>query len=220
MAIVLTVAIFLFFAWGNPGNMLTKMPLTMPNTFQERIKTSMSNLEYLSEPGIEKLMSCVQERALSKGEYLLEEGKVCKKIYFVEKGFLRSFRIKEGNEINTGFTFENNFTTNLKSLRSGIPSEITIQAAEAGVFWELDKNELLELYRVSQEIESFGRKIVEMLSIRQEEYSHLFTLYDAKERYEYLLKNHPEIIQRVSLSQISSYLGVTRETLSRIRKQP
>lgn len=192
----------------------------MSNAFKERFKTSMSNLEYLSEASIEKLISCVQERVLSKGEYLLEEGKVCKKIYFVETGFLRSFRIKEGNEMNTGFIFENSFTTNLKSLRSGTPSETSIQAAETGVFWEFDKHQLLELYRVSQEIESFGRKIVEILSIRQEEYSNLFTLYDAKERYAYLLKNHPEIIQRVSLSQLSSYLGVARETLSRIRKQP
>ena len=111
-----------------------------------------------------------------------------------------------------------NFTTNLKSLRTAEPSENTIQAGDNSIVYEFDKDKLLELYKVSAEIESFGRKLLEHLLIAQEEHLNLFKLYTPTERYQYLQKNKPDILQRVSLSQLSSYLGVARETLSRIRK--
>jgi CRP-like cAMP-binding protein len=132
---------------------------------------------------------------------------------------LRVFTNKDGKEINTDFVFENNFTTNLKSLRLAIPSDTTIQAGELSTIYEFDKNILLSLYKESPEIESFGRKLLEQLLIAQEEHIHLFKIFKPEERYRYLQTNNPEILQRVSLSQISSYLGVARETLSRIRKK-
>ena len=137
----------------------------------------------------------------------------------MEKGYLRTYMDKDGLDINTDFTFENNFITNLKSLRSSLPSETTIQAGEASIVYEFDKDVLSELYKASPEIESFGRKLVEQLLIMQEEHTNLFKLFTPTGRYNYLLLNKPQIIQRVSISQLSSYLGIARETLSRIRKK-
>jgi CRP-like cAMP-binding protein len=176
-------------------------------------------LSFVSNENLERLFGTLKLNHLKKGKNIISEGEVCKNIFFLEKGFLRTFIIKEGSEINTDFTFENNFTTNLKCIRLGISSDTYIQAGEETILWEFDKDILLALYKESQQIESFGRNLLEQLLMAQEEHTNLFKIHSPSERYHYLETNKPELIQRVSLSQISSYLGVARETLSRIRKK-
>ncbi|MDQ3292515.1 MAG: Crp/Fnr family transcriptional regulator [Bacteroidota bacterium] len=154
---------------------------------------------------------------ISKGDYLVREGEVGTSIFFICQGYCRAFYNQDGIEINTSFYFENDFVTNIKSLTQNIPSEYFIQACEDLLTIKLPKTKLLDAYQKSHEIESFGRKLLELLITRQEEHTNLFKLLKASERYEYLTKNHPEILQRVSLSHIASYLGVARETISRIR---
>jgi CRP-like cAMP-binding protein len=178
-----------------------------------------SDLTEISVSSIDKLFEVATQQQLAKGETVLKQGLICKTIMFIERGYLRTFIVKDGIEINTDFTFEGNFTTNLKSLRSGSTSDTTIKAEEKTTIFEFDKNKLLELYKVSAEIESFGRKLLEQLLIAQEEHANLFKLYSSTERYQYLQTNRPDLFQRVSLSQLASYLGVTRETLTRIRQK-
>lgn len=176
-------------------------------------------LAALSATSITKLFEAASVRHLAKGERFLKQGQVCRSIVFVEKGYLRTFLNKDGIDINTDFTFENNFTTNLKSLRLAAPSEMTICAGEATTLYEFNKDALLQLYTVSPEIESFGRKLLEQLLIAQEEHTNLFKLCSPTERYHYIQAHMPQLLQRVSLSQAASYLGVARETVSRIRKK-
>jgi CRP-like cAMP-binding protein len=166
---------------------------------------------------LDKIFEAISQQEFSKGDVVLKQGEVCTTIYFVEKGYLRTFIDKEDKEINVNFTIENNFTTNLKSLRSGTPSETTIQAAEPTTIFKFDNDKLLGLYKISPEIESFGRKLLEQLLMELEEHTHLFKIYSPTERYQYLQTHKPEILQRISLSQLASYLGIARETLSRIR---
>lgn len=173
----------------------------------------------ISAPDLDKLFEIAGRRELVKGEVILKQGQVCNNIFFVEKGYLRTFIDKDGSEINTGFTFEGHFTTNLKSLRLSVPAENSIVTVEGSVIYEFEKHQLLALYNESASIESFGRKLLEQLLMDQEEHTNLFKIYSPAERYQYLLMNKPGILQRVSLSQLSSYLGVARETLSRIRKK-
>lgn len=168
---------------------------------------------------LDLLFNAARLRRLSKGEMIVKEGQVCKTIVFVEKGYLRTFVNKEGIDVNTAFTFENEFATHLKSLRNAVAADASIQAGEPSVVYEFNKDELLQLYELSPEIESFGRKLLEQLLVMQEEHTNLFKLYTPAERYQYLLTHQPPILQRISLSQLASYLGVTRETLSRIRKK-
>lgn len=172
-----------------------------------------------SKKTILQLFAAGKQRSLKKGEVVLAAGKVCSSIFFVEKGYLRTFIPKERQDVNIAFTFEGEFTSNLKSLRQAVPSEYSIQSAETALVLEFNKDQLLHLYQESPELESLGRGIVEQLLIREEEHSTFFKLYTPKERYAFLQKNKPELLQRVSLSQLASYLGVARETLSRIRKE-
>lgn len=172
----------------------------------------------MSGTNIDKLFTSATLRNLSKGEILLKQGEICKRVYFIEHGYLRAFHIKDGLEINTNFVFENNFTTSLKSLKLTVPSDISLQAGSTATIYEFEKNKLLELYNESPEIESFGRNLLEQLLLEQEEHSNIFKIHSPAERYQYLLQHKPQVIQRISLSQIASYLGIARETLSRIRK--
>ena len=176
-------------------------------------------LTEISEKSLECLFQIISQKELLKGEYVLTEGMVCSTIFFVEKGYLRTFINKDGIEINSNFTLEGNFTTNLKSLRSSSASDTFIQAGEPTIIFEFDKDKLLNLYKLSPEIESFGRKLLEELLIDQEEHSTLFKIYSATERYNYIFQNKPYLLQRISLTHLATYLGLTRETLTRIRSK-
>lgn len=176
------------------------------------------DLSEISASSLDKLFKIAVKRQFAKGQNLLKQGHVCSSIFFVENGCLRTYIEKDGTEINTDFTLDGNFTTNLKSLRNASPSGTTIRAEEPTTVYDFEKNILFELYKVSAEIESFGRKLLEQLLIAQEEHTNLFKIYSPKERYQYLRDNKPDFLQRISLSQLASYLGVARETLSRIRK--
>ncbi len=180
---------------------------------------TITGLASMSEASIIRLFDIANRKELKKNDYVLEENKICKSIFFVEQGYLRSFIYKDGNEINTNFTFEGNFVTNLKSLRTSTSSDINIKTEEKCVIYEFDKDQLFELYAESSEIESFGRRLLEQLLITQEEHANLFKIYSPAERYEYLRVNSPELLQRISQTQLASYIGVARETLSRIRKK-
>lgn len=166
----------------------------------------------------EALMAIATRIDAPKGALLLQEGKICRYIYFVAGGCLRTYTLNDGAEINTDFVFEGSFATSLRSLRSGSGSDISIQAYEPSELYRFESSALLALYTAMPEAATFGRTIVEEVLMRQNEHANIFRLFSGKERYRYLLDTRPEIIQRVSLSQIASYIGVARETLSRIRR--
>lgn len=82
-----------------------------------------------------------------------------------------------------------------------------------------DKEKLFAIAKQHIEVESLGRHCIRQFASKQEEFSNLFKLYSAQERLEYLEEKYPEILQRVPLTHLASFLGVARETLSRIRKR-
>jgi CRP-like cAMP-binding protein len=163
------------------------------------------------------LINCTQEQSYKKGEAILKEGEICQAFFLVAKGYLRSYYDKDGVQINVNFTFEGNFTANLKSYRNRTPSEMVIEAAEDTTVWIFNFRILFNQLNDHPEIARFVRRLAISLLLASEEHSDLFKIYTPTERYRFIEKNNPQLLQRVSLSQIASYLGVTRETLSRIR---
>lgn len=163
------------------------------------------------------LRDCMAECSFSKNELLLQEGSVCKSIFFISSGLCKSVHNKDGKEINTDFFFENDFATNIKSLTTAEKSAYSIVASEKTTVVQLDKTRLLEAYKRSQQIETFGRKVLELVITRQEEHADSFKLRTPKQRFDDLIAKRPDFLQRVSLTQTASYLGISRETLSRFR---
>jgi CRP-like cAMP-binding protein len=181
------------------------------------LQTCIAQILPLSDDDIALLAGYAISRKLKKGEILLKEGEVCRSFYLVENGYLRTWYDKNGVPINLNFTFEGNFTTNLKSFRSRRPSEINIEAGEDSLISVFNINSVAEAFGANPEIMRFVRRLAISLLLASEEHSDLFKIYTPAERYRYIEKNNPQLLQRISLSQIASYLGVTRETLSRIR---
>lgn len=181
------------------------------------LKKYIESITEFSEQSWTALSSSLKEMDFKKNELLLKEGQVCNSIYFITSGICKSCYNLDGKEINTAFYFENDFATNIQSLRTSLKSEYNIKACEKTKTIALDKTGLLEAYKQSHQIETFGRKVLELIMAKQEEHSNSFKLLTPKHRFDDLVSKHPDLLQRVSLTQIASYLGISRETLSRFR---
>jgi CRP-like cAMP-binding protein len=173
----------------------------------------------MTNEDLSSLVSYATGRELKKGEVLLNEGEVCRAFYLVDKGYLRTWYNKNGAEINLSFTFEGDFISNLKSVKSKRPSNLIIEAGEDTSVWVFDLDSMTKQPNPSPEINIFIRRLAIRILLAAEEHSNLFKIYTPTERYRLIEKNHPLLLQRIPLSQLASYLGVARETLSRIRKK-
>lgn len=177
------------------------------------------SLTDFSDESWQMLQPALSERSFRKEEFLVRQGQVCASLFYIDKGYCRSYYEVDGAVKNTGFFFENEIATNIKSFGSGQPSEFNIVACEPLTAIIFDKKILFDVARKAPEIETLGRHCIRLFATKQEEFSNLLKLYSAGERLEYLENHYPEITQRVPLSQLASFLGVARETLSRIRKR-
>jgi len=193
--------------------------------FLEPMETMNNLLKYIrsltafSDRSWELLQPALTKKEFKKNKFLLKEGQICNSLFYIDKGYCKSYYNIDGVVKNTGFYFENEIATNIKSFGNGQKSEFNIVACEPLTTIVFDKNKLFQAAKQANEIETLGRNCIRLFASKQEEFSTLFKLYSAQERLEYLETKHPEILQRVSLSQLASFLGVARETLSRIRKR-
>lgn len=175
-----------------------------------------SSIINLSEQGWTDLKKALSIRSFKKGEYLLTVGEISKALYYIETGYCRAYYDYGGKTINTNFYFENEFATNIRSMKLGVGSDYFIQAEEDMNAIVFDKDKLYELFSRSVEVDTMGRKLMEDILGRQEEQAHFFKLPTAIERYEYMCKIQPMIIERIPLIHIASYLGISIETLTKI----
>lgn len=157
---------------------------------------------------------------IGKKQKLLGEGEKSDSIYFIVSGAVRIFYLnKEGVETNTWFLVENELVISVYSFFTSQPSFEYIETLEHCTFITLKKDKLDWLYQTFIEFNIIGRKLTELYYIRNEAQANALRLLSAKERYQQLLNTQPQLLQRVSLGHIASYLGISAETLSRIRKQ-
>ncbi len=170
-----------------------------------------------SKPSWELLRPALSKREFRKNQLLSREGQVCNTLFYIDSGYCRSYYEIDGNIKNIDFFFENEIAVDLSSFASGKKSEINIIACEPMTVILFDKEKLASAAKNSLEIEALGRNCVRQFALKQAEFSNLFQLYSAKDRLAYIEDKYPDMIQRISLTQLASFLGVARETLSRIR---
>jgi len=171
----------------------------------------------IPDEDIPLLITCAQVHQFKKGEILLKEGEVCREFYLVKKGHLRTYYNKDGVNINLNFTFEGDFTTNPQSIHNRQASAFTIEAGEDTTAWVFNLDMIVKEYGAHPQISLFIRRLSIHILLVSEEHSNFFKTHTPTERYRYIEEHNPRLLQRISLSKIASYLGVTRETLSRIR---
>jgi len=182
------------------------------------LSTKLSEFHQLKDAELDAFLSRCKKRELKKGEHLLMQGDVCKNIYFLDKGIIRGYYYLEDKEVSSWFGFEEYFVTSFYSYISAKPSMENLQAIEDSVLWSLSKQAIEELFDQFPTIERMVRKAYETYYIRLENRYVNAQFKSAAERYQELMETSPQILQRVPLGYVASYLGISQETLSRIRK--
>jgi len=172
----------------------------------------------LSNLTIQKLNDNIVTFEIKKNQIILKEGQICKYLYFVEKGIFKQYYFLNDKEIIDYFANENKIVSSISSLYQQKKSKKNIQAIEPSKLFAISYEKLENLFSTNPEIERIGRLIATEAFIQMEERIYSLQFHSAKKRYEDLLKNNPDIIMRVPLGDIASYLGITQVTLSRIRK--
>ena len=159
-------------------------------------------------------------KKLRKRQYILQEGDVCKYQAFVEKGILRSYSIDErGNEHILQFASEGWWIADLSSFLTGEPSVFNIDALEDAELLLITKPSWELLMQKIPRLEHYFRILIQNHLISTQKRLMQSLSEQAEERYIRFSKTYPECMQRVPQHMIASYLGISRETLSRIRKQ-
>ena len=154
---------------------------------------------------------------VKKNKDLQPIGHSCKTIYFINKGIARIYYFKDGIDITENFFFENNIIARVESLFTGKPSRKAIQILEDAEIVGINANQLFKLYDSFPEIERLFRKIFEAAYVEKVHRIEGIQFHTAEERYKALLQEAPDILKRVPLKYVASYLGITQVSLSRIR---
>ena len=173
----------------------------------------------LTEEDWQAMEQKLSVQTLAKGTPLIRNGDICRQVSFINKGLLRLFYLSDGKEVATGFVPENNYVSCYASFLTGQPSAENIDALEDCELINLSFTDMQTLYNTRPVFERFGRKIAEQLFILiASQTTRLLTL-SPEERYQHVMKHQSYIIQRVPQYMIASYIGITPEHLSRIRKK-
>ena len=166
---------------------------------------------------IEQAYSTIE---IAKGDLWVQQGKICDQVGFVVSGKLRNFYIDEsGNEVTCYFVSPENFISSFTSFLTNTPAYENISALEDCVLRVISKKDLEELCERVPKMQIFRRVIAENLFITMEKRIFMLQSQSAHERYENMLKNNPDIILSVPLQYTASFLGITPQHLSRLRKE-
>ena len=158
-------------------------------------------------------------REVPKKFTLVEEGHVARELYFINKGCLRFYYNRDGDEV-TGFIFlENLFATALDSFLQQESSTQIVETLEDSELLVVSYSGLQRLYEYSTNFQVFGRKLAEQRLVNAQRILSSYILDSPEERYRKLVATQPEWLQRVPQHYIASFLGITPVSLSRIRKR-
>jgi CRP/FNR family transcriptional regulator, anaerobic regulatory protein len=163
------------------------------------------------------LVEKLRTKTVLKKEHILNEGQVCNNIYFIHDGFFRSYYIKDTKEITQWFMKTGDVIISVSSFYKRIPSYEFIQCMSDAEISFISYQDLQELYKNFPEFNFIGRTLTEKYYLLSDERSFGLRKQKAEERYELLLEHNKDILQLASLTDIASYLGISLETLSRIR---
>jgi len=181
---------------------------------------SINQIVSLSEDDIIAIEKAYTTVKISKGELFIKQGKVCDQVAFVVSGKLRNFYIDDaGNEVTCFFVTADSFVSAFTSFLTNTPTHENITALEDTVLRVISKKDIEELSVLIPKMQIFRRIIAENLFIIMEKRIMMLQSQSAHERYEKMLKENPEILLSVPLQYTASFLGITPQHLSRLRKE-
>jgi len=166
------------------------------------------------------LESDLIELKMKRKDILFEERKTQNAVAFLNRGLIREhFTDKDGNENTVWFFRENQFVTDYSAFLQNIPSKNTFTCLEPAEVLLIPRDAVLNAYSTYPSFERFGRLIAEQVLIQLQDRIDDFHFLSAEERYLKYIEKYPDLFQRISLTHLSSFLGIQRPSLSRIRKK-
>lgn len=154
-----------------------------------------------------------------KGEILVKEGRYSDKAYFIVSGSTRAYYLDNGKDITDWFAFENDFICAINSFFQKIPSPHFIEVLEDAQLLVISRDDLIKLSNKYHDFEKLTNRITTKTMLKLQARIVSIQFQSAEQKYQNILLAYPNITQRVPLTHIASYIGITLETLSRIRGQ-
>ncbi|MCM4167781.1 Fumarate and nitrate reduction regulatory protein [Arenibacter antarcticus] len=183
-----------------------------------KLKDHLLSIVDFPEEDLDQILSSFTKKVLNKNTLLAKAGVVCNTLYYMEKGVARSYYTNaEGKDITAWFFNEGNFMTSLESFFQQKNSAYHLELLEDSLLYSISKDDLDQLFQKFPSMERFGRKLVIKLLGDMMGKLNAIQFQTAKERYHFMINEYPDLYFRVPLGHIASYLGITQETLSRIR---
>lgn len=187
----------------------------------QKFRGYLSNFDlssFLTDEELEVSMSFFKIVKLKKGDFLSREGEVCSRLTIVKSGILRSFFNKDGEQLTTYFSLEGTVATALRSYIKEVPAHENIQALTNVELLCIEKMDMNLLFDKVPSWNKLARILMEQLYVKMEERSISLQYDTAQERYLNFLEEFPNVVHLIPLQHIASFVGITPETLSRIRK--
>ena len=176
-----------------------------------------NSIYQMPQSSMDKLIKHLSKVTYPKGFLILEAGKVETNVFFLEKGIARAYIPVDGKEITFWIGKEGATIVSLKSYVSNQQGYETMELMEDSILYVLKRSDLYELFKEDIHIANWGRKFAELEFLQTEERLIPLLFTTASERYKILLENNPDLLQRMPLECLASYLGITPVSLSRIR---
>ena len=184
------------------------------------LKKHINNRVHLTEEEFNICAKFFISKKLKKHQFLLNEGNVCKYIGFVNSGCLREYKIdNKGVEHILQFAIEDWWVSDLNSFLTGLPASYNIDALQDSDVLLLEKSAREELLKNCPKMERFFRLLIEANHIATQQRIADSLSASAEERYLKFIKTYTKLFEQVPQNQIASYLGITPQSLSRIRKE-
>lgn len=183
----------------------------------EFIKYLTSTIPFLEKETLDIIEKSFIRKEKKKGDLLFRQGEVCKSLNFISEGMCRSFSIKDGKDITTWFSFKNEFITSFVSFFSKEPSYESVEMLSDGVLYEISAHKFFNTRKPTAQIEQVINYFNVLYTVQLEKRLFLIQAHTAREKYKQILVQQPHLIKCISNKHLASYLGITRETLSRIR---
>jgi CRP-like cAMP-binding protein len=172
---------------------------------------------HIEETDLQVVLSKFKERTVNKGQFILKKGQIAHQYFFIKSGGCRFFYGDYDQENTTWVVFQDDFFTEISSLNPQKPTRFNVEVIETTKLLYIEKSDMDALYKQIPAWQEFGRKTWETMSVRMIEQILSFQTLTAEERYLEFMKN-PDLIQKVPVKNLASYLGITPNALSRIRK--
>ena len=185
----------------------------------EILKSRIEKMVSLTDVELHLVLSCFTRKALKKGDFILKKGEICNEIIFVNEGLLRIFS-KENKVVKTlSYTKPSQIITSIDSFLLGLPSHFSIQAVIQTNVCVITKQNIEFIYSKIPNTQRIGMESFQALARSFDTQIMAMLTLPPLERYHLLVEKSPEIINNVTLKEIASFLNVTPQHLSRIRKQ-